>query len=267
MWKGLTLGQYWPGHSFLHRLDPRTKILSVGFLIVGLFGTRGFWGYGLVFLLLLGATLSARIPFGKLWRGLRPILILVLLTALINLFTLPGEAWVRWGFLTVTREGAQMAALLSLRLILLVWATTLMTLTTAPLQLTDGLELLFAFLKKIRVPVHEMALMMAIALRFIPTLFEEADRIQKAQMSRGADFESGSLPQRVRALLPLLVPLFVSSFRRAEELALAMEARAYTGGEGRSRYRRLRWTLRDTLSLGLVVLVVAGTFGLKAVGL
>ncbi|MDI3269305.1 MAG: energy-coupling factor transporter transmembrane protein EcfT [Bacillota bacterium] len=266
MWQGLTLGQYWPGHSFLHRLDPRTKILAVGLLIVALFGTRSLTGYGLVALLLFWSTFLARLPIAKLWRGLRPILILVLVTALINIFTLPGEVWTRMGPLTITREGVEMAILLSLRLVLLVWATTLMTLTTAPLQLTDGLETLFAFLKKVRVPVHEMALMMAIALRFIPTLFEEADRIQKAQMSRGADFESGSLPQRVKALLPLLVPLFVSSFRRAEELALAMEARAYTGGKGRTRYRRLRWTVRDTLSLALVLLVGAGAFALKAVG-
>lgn len=253
--RNLTLGQYVPGASALHRLDARAKFVAVALLIAALFSTRHPLAYGLIAALVALATALSGTRPGAILDGLRPILALLVFTALINVFTTPGEAVYRVGPVAVTREGLTVAGLLATRLILLVWATTLMTMTTTPMALTDGLERLFGPLKRLRVPVHEVALMMSISLRFIPTMFEEAERIMKAQMSRGADFESGSPLRRARALIPILVPLFVASFRRAEELALAMEARAYTGGEGRTHFREARFSRRDAATVALVAAV------------
>ncbi|MBE3591317.1 MAG: energy-coupling factor transporter transmembrane protein EcfT [Firmicutes bacterium] len=260
--RAVTLGQYVPGDTFLHRLDARTKLAGTALVIAALFLTASPAVYAAVALLLLAGSAAARARAASLWRGLRPIVALVLITSVINAVSVPGEAWLHLGPLTLTRAGLAVAAVLGARLLLLVWATTLLTLTTSPLALTDALERLLAPLGRVRFPVHELALMMSIALRFIPTIFDEADRIMKAQASRGADFESGSLWRRARALVPVLVPLFVAAFRRAEDLALAMEARGYAGGEGRTRYRETRMAARDWAVLALLAALAAWAVGL-----
>ncbi|MBX6350121.1 MAG: energy-coupling factor transporter transmembrane protein EcfT [Clostridia bacterium] len=261
--RDLTLGQFLPGRSALHRLDARAKLVAVAFLIVALFSVRHPAGYLVAFALVALATWLAQAPVGAILRGLRPILVLLVITAAINAVSIPGEPVARLGPLALSREGLSVAAALGVRLVLLVWATTLLTLTTSPMAFTDGLERIFSPGKRLGLPVHEVALMMSIALRFIPTMFEEADRIMKAQMARGADFESGSLLRRARQLVPVLVPLFVASFRRAEELALAMEARGYAGGEGRTHFREPAFTARDGLAVAVTALfcVVAAGWG------
>ncbi|MFP4199876.1 MAG: energy-coupling factor transporter transmembrane component T family protein [Bacillota bacterium] len=236
----VTIGQYLPGESLIHRLDPRTKILGVLGYVVILFLVRDFSGYGVMALITAAMAGVAQVPVRMLVRGLRPVLFIIILTVALNAIMTPGEVLQSIGPLTITREGIYQAATMACRLLLLIMTTSMLTLTTAPIDLTDGLEYLLGPFRRVGIPAHELAMMMTIALRFIPTLLDEAERIMKAQMARGADFQSGGLVQRARNMVPLLVPLFVSAFRRADDLALAMEARCYRGGVGRSRFKVLK---------------------------
>ncbi len=258
----ITMGQYYPTDSAVHRLDPRVKILlTIGF-IVGIFLVHSLWGYALALAFVYLMARLSRVPFKMLMRGLRPLRFILILTFVLNLF-FAGEGTVlwQWSFITITHEGLSRAVHYCLRLLFLVVGTSLLTLTTSPVSLSDGLELLLSPLKVVHFPAHELAMMMTIALRFIPTLLEEADKIMKAQMARGADFESGNLLARAKAMVPLLVPLFVSAFRRAGDLAMAMESRCYRGGEGRTRLRVLRLTRADLYAS----LVMAAFIGLIVV--
>lgn len=261
MLKNITLGQYLPGQSAVHRLDPRTKLLWTIFYITLVFLIRGFLGYGFLLLVLLGITRLAGIPVRYLLRGIRPLRLIIIMTFLLNVFFSQGETVLfHWGFLRLTQEGLRSAVFFSLRLIFLVLGTSLLTLTTSPVALTDALERLLSPLRAVRFPVHELAMMMTIALRFIPTLLEETDKIMKAQMARGADFESGNLIARAKAMIPLLVPLFVGAFQRAWDLAMAMEARCYRGGAHRTRLKVLHMSRLDglagLLSLGMLAVVL-----------
>ena len=257
MLKDITLGQYFPGDTPAHRLDPRTKILLVVFYIAALFCAKSVLTYGLVALTLLVCVRISKVKFRALVHGLKPVVVIILFTAVLNLFFTPGDELFHLGFLRVTDAGVSMAVRMVLRIMLLIMGTFLLTYTTSPISLTDGLERLMNGLKRLRVPVHELAMMMSIALRFIPTLIEETDKIISAQKARGADFESGNLFQRAKALIPVLVPLFISAFRRADELAVAMECRCYHGGEGRTRLHVLKYEGRDyaALSVGAVLAV------------
>ena len=266
--KDITLGQYFPGNSFVHRLDPRSKIMAVVMYIIALFLCKSFVSYGVMFLLLATAIKVSKVPLKSILGGLKPIVFLACFTAILNLFTTPGETvLVKVWVLTITLEGVFNAFFMVVRIMMLIAGTFLLTYPTSPILLTDGLESLLSPLKKVGAPIHELAMMMSIALRFIPTLIEETDKIMSAQRARGADFESGNLIQRAKALIPLLVPLFISSFRRADELAVAMECRCYRGGAGRTRLRQLKYQNIDTLTLVLFVAVtvlvgVLGRFGL-----
>ena len=268
MLKDITLGQYFPGDTVAHRLDPRTKILLVVFYIVALFSADGFLTYAVMIACLIAAVRVAKVPPRAMVRGLRPVLFIILFTAVLNLFFTPGEReFFRLGFLRVTDTGLKTAVFMVLRIMLLIMGTFLMTYTTSPISLTDALERLMNGLKRFRVPVHELSMMMSIALRFIPTLIEETDKIMSAQKARGADLEAGNLIQRTKAMIPILVPLFVSAFRRADELATAMECRCYHGGEGRTRLHVLQYAPRDYTALALgggicVAVFVLGRFGL-----
>ena len=254
----ITIGQYFPGDSPLHRMDPRAKILLTVAMIVGVFLAHSALSYVVLALFAAAAILISRISAKFIIKGLKPILFIVIFTFVVNIFfTSGGNELVRWRFIRITDSGVRAALFMALRLILLVIMTQLLTLTTSSLALTDGIEALLRPLAKIGFPAHELAMMMSIALRFIPTLMEETDKIMKAQMARGADFESGNLIQRARAMLPLLVPLFVSAFRRADELALAMEARCYRGGQGRTRMKQLHFSRLDTIATGVVAAVIA----------
>ncbi len=260
MIQNITLGQYFPGNSFLHRLDPRMKLIITLALIVLVFFVKGLIGYALLYGLIVGCAALSRISPRFLIKGMKPILFIIVLTFALNaLFASGDTVWLSWGFLTITREGVTNAVFMALRLVFLMICTQLMTLTTSPIALTDALERLMKPLKKIGFPAHELAMMMSIALRFIPTLLEETDKIMKAQSARGADFESGNLLRRAKAMVPLLVPLFVSAFRRADELALAMEARCYHGGRNRTRMKQLHLSRLDVYAAlaiaGLAVLV------------
>lgn len=258
MLNDITMGQYYPVNSPVHRLDPRIKLVATLLFIVAVFLAKSFVGYLLLLGFLYGATRLSQVPFRMLLKGLKPLRIILILTFLLNLFFTPGETvLVAFRGVRITLEALLQAAFYSLRLAFLVAGTSLLTLTTSPVSLSDGIELLLTPLKKIRFPVHELAMMMTIALRFIPTLLEETDKIMKAQMARGADFESGNLITRARAMVPLLVPLFVSAFRRAGDLAMAMESRCYHGGEGRTRMRVLKLTRQDGLALAAVLLLIA----------
>ena len=267
MLKDITLGQYFPGNTVVHRLDPRTKLLALLIYIVALFSARGFVSTGVVLAALVLSVVLSRIPPKALFKGLKPLIFIIALTAFLNLFYSTGRVIAQWWIFRITEEGLRRAVLMMLRIMLLVCGTFLLTYTTSPLQLTDGLERLMAPLKKLRFPVHELAMMMSIALRFIPTLIEETDKIMSAQKARGADFETGSLARRAKALLPILVPLFVSAFRRADELATAMECRCYHGGEGRTRMKTLQMQTADWLALLFWCLVLAGVFTLRRFGL
>lgn len=264
--RAVTVGQYYPGNSLLHRLDPRTKILAVVLLSVMIFMPRQWPAYALTLAFVAGAILLSRVPFGYILRGLRPILIFLVITMLFNLFLTPGEAVFRIGKWAVTWEGIILALIGAFRLLLLVITASLLTLTTSPIRLTDGLERLLRPLSPLGVPAHELALMMTIALRFIPTLVEEADRIIRAQAARGADFQSGNLVNRLRGLIPVMVPLFVASFRRADELATAMEARGYRGGQGRTKMRELAFTVLDGGAFVVLVLFAGGLIALRITG-
>ena len=261
--KDITLGQYFPGNSILHRLDPRTKILLVAMYIVALFLAKQLVGYGIMIVVLASAIAVSKVKLKTLFRGLKPIMIIIIITAFLNLFWTPGQTIWKWGFLNLTVEGIWSAVFMVLRISMLILGTFLLTYTTSPILLTDGLENLMAPLKKIHVPVHELAMMMSIALRFIPTLIEETDKIMSAQKARGADFDTGGLMDKAKALIPLLVPLFISAFRRADELAIAMECRCYHGGEGRTRLRQLKYRKADVVFLvcGLAVCVAVGVLG------
>lgn len=255
MLKDITLGQYYPGDSVIHKLDPRVKLVATVVYIVSLFVLRNTAGFLVATAFLIFITATADLPVKLLWKGLKLIWILVGITAFFNLFFTQGDVLlVHWHFIKITDQGLYNAVFFSIRLIYLVLGTSVMTLTTTPNKLTDGMETGLSPLKKLGAPIHEIAMMMSIALRFIPLLGEEADRIKKAQMARGANFESGGLMKRAKALIPLLVPLFVSSFRRAEDLALAMEARCYHGGEGRTKMKPLHYAGRD----GAAYVITAG---------
>ena len=265
MLKDITMGQYYPSDSVIHRLDPRTKIILTVMMIVAVFMVHGLVGYALILGFVYLASRLAKIPFKLLVRGLRPLRFILILTFLLNLLFSTGETMlIEWGIIKISMEGLSQAIHYSLRLMFLVVGTSMLTLTTSPVSLADGLEMLLSPLKKIRFPAHELAMMMTIALRFIPTLLEETDKIMKAQMARGADFESGNLLQRAKAMVPLLVPLFVSAFRRAGDLAMAMEARCYHGGENRTRLRVLKVTKNDWLAV-LVLCVLIGLIVLEGI--
>jgi energy-coupling factor transport system permease protein len=266
--KDITLGQYFPGNSVVHRLDPRTKLVAVMLYIVALFLCKFFVTYAIMFGVLCLCIKLSTVPVQSIVRGMKPVLLIVIITAFLNLFYTPGtHVLVKIWILTITLEGVFAAIFMVVRIMMLIAGTFLLTYTTSPILLTDGLEALLNPLKKIKVPVHELAMMMSIALRFIPTLIEETDKIMSAQRARGADFESGGLVQRAKALIPLLVPLFISSFRRADELAVAMECRCYHGGEGRTRLRQLKYQGIDRVALVFflaltVAIGVLGHFGL-----
>lgn len=257
MLKDITLGQFFPGDSVVHRLDPRIKILLTFVYIVALFIAKGVVAYLIMLFWLLGGIALSKINIRVVLRGLKPLAFIIVFTALLNVFYTPGRIIAEWWIFHITREGVITAAFMVARILMLIAGTFLLTYTTSPIMLTDGLERLLGPLKKLRVPVHELAMMMTIALRFIPTLIEETDKIMSAQRARGADFESGNLVRRANALVPLLVPLFISAFRRADELAIAMESRCYRGGEGRTRLRMLHMQARDYVSMGLAVLLTA----------
>ena len=251
MLKNITMGQYYPVDSLIHRLDPRMKIILTVMFIVGVFLVHGLIGYALVLGFVYMTSKLANLPFKMLVKGLKPLRFILILTFLLNLFFTAGEAaLIEWSFIRITNQGLSQAVHYSLRLMFLVIGTSLLTLSTSPVSLTDGLEMLLSPLKKLHFPAHELAMMMSIALRFIPTLLEEADKTMKAQMARGADFESGNLLQRAKAMVPLLVPLFISAFRRAGDLAMAMEARCYHGGAGRTRLRVLKIGQNDWFAFG-----------------
>ena len=258
MLKDITLGQYFPGSTFVHRLDPRTKLIATVLYIVALFSAKSIYAYAALLVTLLVAVGVSKVGFKALFKGLKPVLFIIAFTAILNLFYTPGTELVHFGIFRITREGVVTAVTMMVRITLLIMGTFLLTYTTSPIHLTDGLESLLNPLKKLKVPVHELAMMMSIALRFIPTLIEETDKIMSAQKARGADFESGSILQRAKALIPLLVPLFVSAFRRADELATAMECRCYHGGEGRTKLHVLHYALRDYAVLALYLALTVG---------
>ena len=267
MLKDITLGQFFPGNSAVHRLDPRIKIILTVAFIVLLFLAQGPVSYALIIAFLAVVIGISRISPKMVLRGLKPILFIVIFTAVLNLFYTPGTYIFQWHFLHISVEGIKLAIFMVLRLMLLIIATSMLTYTTSPIQLTDGLERLLSPLKKLHAPVHELSMMMSIALRFIPTLIEETDKIMSAQKARGADFESGNLLNRAKALVPILVPLFISAFRRADELATAMECRCYHGGEGRTKLSELHYQRRDYFAYLsgtalLAVMIVLRHFGL-----
>ena len=268
MLKDITLGQYFPGNTVAHRLDPRTKILLVLFYIVALFCAQGVVTYALLALCLAICVRISHVGIRQLVRGLKPVLFIMIFTGVLNLFFTPGgRNLVEWGVIRISEQGLHNAVFMVLRIMLLIMGTFLMTYTTSPISLTDGLERLLNWMKRFHVPVHELAMMMSIALRFIPTIIEETDKIMSAQKARGADFESGSLIQKAKALIPILVPLFISAFRRADELATAMECRCYHGGEGRTRLHVLRYEGRDITALCLGGAIMVGVIVMSRFGL
>ena len=254
MLRDITLGQYYQTESLLHKLDPRVKIAGTLLFLVSLFIVDNFIGYLLAGLFLVIGIKLSRVPLKFIFKGMKAIYLLLLITMLFNLFLTPGTPIFEFWKIKITIEGVKVAAMMGVRLVFLITGSSLMTLTTTPNQLTDGLEMLMNPMKKLHVPVHEISMMMSIALRFIPILLEETDKIMKAQMARGADFESGSLINRAKSLIPLLVPLFISAFRRANDLAMAMEARCYRGGEGRTKMKPLIYKKRDVVAYIVIAL-------------
>ena len=265
MLKDITLGQYFPGETIVHKTDPRAKILIALIYIVITFCVSNFWGYLALFAFVAMCIYISKIPPIFVVKGLKPIMVFIIITGLFNLFLTSGEVVWQLGFLKITKEGIRFAAFMVLRLTFLIFGTSLLTLTTSPLSLTDGMEHLLKPFKKIGVPAHELSMMMSIALRFIPTLMEETDKIMKAQAARGADFETGSLVQRAKAMIPILVPLFISAFRRADELATAMECRCYHGGDGRTALHELRFKKRDAAAFAAVGVLVAAVILLNMI--
>src|SRR5690554_5624168 len=259
MIKDITIGQYFPGDTFIHRFDPRIKIIIIALFIVTLFFINNFYPYILVLGFILTAVHLSKVPLKFILKGIKPLMFIILITFFINIFMTKGEVLFYIGALVVTKEGLRQAIFMAMRLVFLITGTSLLTLTTSPIALTDGIEKLLSPFKKVGLPAHELAMMMTIALRFIPTLLEETDKIMKAQMARGADFESGNILRRAKNLVPLLVPLFISAFRRADELALAMESRCYRGGKGRTRLKVLHMAGVDYFALTLGGLVLLAT--------
>ena len=260
MLKDITLGQYFPGNSPVHRLDPRTKLIMLVVYIVALFCAVSWVSYAVVFAFLAATIYISKIPVKSIVRGMKPLIVILVFTGVLNLFFTVGEGepLIDFWIFTIYTEGVVRAFFMVIRILMLISGTFLLTYTTSPISLTDGLESLLGPLKVFRLPVHELSMMMCIALRFIPTLIEETDKIMSAQKARGADFETGSLLQRVKALVPILVPLFISAFRRADELATAMECRCYQGGEGRTKMKILHFTYFDFVAYGIgVALIVA----------
>ena len=263
MLRDITLGQYYPTDSVLHRLDPRTKLFGTLVYIVTLFLADSLFGYAAAALFLVLAIKLSNVPVKFMVRGLKAIVFLLLISVSFNLFLTPGTPIFKIGFLQMTWEGLELATFMAVRLIFLVMGSTILTLTTTPNQLTDGLEKSLGFLNRVGVPVHEVSMMMSIALRFIPILVEETDKIMKAQMARGADFDSGNLIQKAKAMVPLLVPLFISAFRRATDLAMAMEARCYRGGEGRTKMKPLHYEGRDKKTYAVYLVYFLASLAFK----
>jgi energy-coupling factor transport system permease protein len=253
----ITLGQYFPGHSFLHRLDPRAKIVATMIFIIAIFFADSLASYGLVTAFVVLNLVLSQLPMKLIWKSLKPLWIIIVFTMGIHVFTTPGTALWHYGIFTITDQGIYQGSLMTARLVFLIVFSSLLTYTTSPIVLTDGIEHLLNPFRHIGVPAHELAMMMTIALRFIPTLLEETDRIMKAQTARGANFTSGNLWQRGRNMIPLLVPLFVSAFRRADDLATAMEARCYRGGDNRTRMNELAYTYRDGVAMAAVLVITA----------
>lgn len=260
MIRDITLGQYYPGNSWIHRLDPRIKIMATILYVVALFVVDDFIGFAIAFVGLVGVVLISKVPFHFILRGLKPVFLIIAFTFIINLFMIKGEVLVSFWILEITKEGVRTAVFMAVRLVLLIIGSSLLTLTTKPISLTDGIEALLSPFKKLGLPAHELAMMMTIALRFIPTLLEETDKIMKAQQARGADFESGNIMRRAKALIPILVPLFISAFRIAQDLAMAMEARCYGGNIKRTRMNGMKLNSRDLVAsilfllfLGLII--------------
>ena len=269
MLNDITLGQYFPGKSPVHLLDPRTKLIMLVVYIVALFLAAGWVSYAVLAAFLVVIIKISTIPPKSIIRGMKPLVMILVFTGILNIFftTGEGEPLVDFWIFTVYAEGLERALFMIVRILMLISATFLLTYTTSPISLTDGLESLMKPLKVIRVPVHELSMMMCIALRFIPTLIEETDKIMSAQKARGADFESGNLMEKAKALIPILVPLFISAFRRADELATAMECRCYQGGEGRTKMKLLRYSLWDYEAFGIGILLIAAVCVLRSFGL
>ncbi len=268
MLKDITLGQYFPGNSFVHRLDPRTKLLFLVVYIAALFTAVAWISYALILVFLIVVICISKIPLKSIVSGMKPLLFILIFTGILNVFFTPGETvWLPLGFVQITKEGVIRAVFMMGRILMLITGTFLLTYTTSPIALTDGLESLLSPLKKLHLPVHELSMMMCIALRFIPTLIEETDKIMSAQKARGADFESGNLIHRVKALVPILVPLFISAFRRADELATAMECRCYQGGDGRTKMKLLRFHRGDVLAFASAGVLLGGVITLHIFGL
>ncbi|QOY37559.1 energy-coupling factor transporter transmembrane component T family protein [Anaerobacillus isosaccharinicus] len=265
MLQNIIIGQYVSGDSVIHNLDARSKLTAIFFFVIIVFLANNWLTYALLFITVLIAIYSSRVSPRYIYKGMKPIFFLVILMFILHgLMTKEGEILFSIGWFEVYLGGIIQGLFIALRLLLLIMMTTLLTLTTAPIQLTDGLENIFGPLRKINVPVHELALMMSISLRFIPTLLQETEKIMKAQMARGVDFTGGSISNRVKAIIPLLVPLFMQSFRRAEDLAIAMEARGYRGGEGRTRLRELEWTMKDSVAVAIVIVLGFMLFMLRS---
>ncbi|WP_256816174.1 energy-coupling factor transporter transmembrane protein EcfT [Cytobacillus sp. Bac17] len=249
----MIFGRYVPAESVLHRMDPRSKLVLIFLFVCIVFLANNMLTYGLLTVYTFLMIALSKVPIRFIYTGLKPVLLLVIFTLFLHLFlTKEGEVLFRFGWITIYEEGLRQGIFISLRFFLLILMTSILTLTTTPIEITDGLESLLAPLNKIKFPVHELALMMSISLRFIPTLMQETDKIMKAQTARGVDFSSGPIKERIKAIIPLLIPLFVSSFKRAEELAVAMESRGYRGGGGRTKYRQLNWGLKDTAMLAML---------------
>lgn len=263
MIRDITIGQYYPTDSIIHRLDPRVKLTGTLVFIVSLFTFNHFWGYIVASFYLFGIIKTSNVPIKFIIKGLKAVMMIFLFTLTFNLFMTPGTELWSFGFLKITWEGLRIALFMGIRLTYLILGSSIMTFTTTPNHLTDGLESVLGPLNKIRVPVHEISMMMSIALRFIPILLEETDKIMKAQTARGADFESGGLVKRAKSMIPLLVPLFVSAFRRANDLAMAMEARCYQGGKGRTKMNPLKYYKRDYIGYLIMVLYLGSLIGLN----
>ena len=267
MIRDITIGQYYPADSVIHKLDPRTKLAGTLIFIISVFLFHTVVGYAVATVFLAGMILISTVPVKFIFKGLKAIFMILLITMVFNIFLTPGEALGSFGIFKITKEGLSMAVRMAIRLIYLVIGSSLMTLTTTPNQLTDGLEKSLRPLNKIHVPVHEIAMMMSIALRFIPILLEETDKIMKAQIARGADFENGNLIQKVKNMVPLLVPLFISAFRRANDLAMAMEARCYHGGDHRTQMKPLKYKKRDHIAYLILFAYLAVAIGFRMAGL
>lgn len=263
MLKDITLGQYYPADSIIHRLDPRVKLFGTLIYIISLFTFEGMAGFLLILAFMCVFIGLSKVPLSYMLKGLKAIVILIVIAGLFNLFLSPGEELVSFWKFTITDTGVKNAVYMTIRMVFLIVGTSVMTLTTTPNQLTDGLEKSLKPLSRIHVPIHEISMMMSIALRFIPILIEETDKIMKAQMARGADFESGNLLRKAKNMVPLLVPLFVSAFRRANDLALAMEARCYNGGEGRTKMKPLKYATHDGIAYVIILLYLVAVILLR----